>query len=47
MQLLDRVVRPALSDVANEFESQGYQIDRNSIPHVKNTDTYHCLEVTT
>jgi len=38
MQFLDRVVRPALSDVANEFERQGYQIDRHSIPNVGNSN---------
>ena len=33
-QFLERVVRPALNDVANEFERQGYKIDRDSIPHI-------------
>lgn len=33
-QFLDRVVRPALNDVANEFERQGYKIDRDNIPHI-------------
>ncbi len=33
---LDRVVRPALNDVANEFERQGYEIDRDNIPHIDN-----------
>ncbi len=33
-QFLERVVRPALNDVANEFERQGYKIDRDNIPHI-------------
>ena len=36
VQYLDRVVRPALNDVANEFERQGYEIDRDNIPHIDN-----------
>ncbi|WP_296189222.1 MULTISPECIES: choline BCCT transporter BetT [unclassified Psychrobacter] len=34
IQFLDRVVRPALNEVANEFERQGYDIDRDNIPHI-------------
>ena len=34
VQFLDRVVRPALNDVANEFERQGYDIERHNIPHI-------------
>lgn len=34
VQFLDRVVRPALNDVANEFERQGYDIERDNIPHI-------------
>lgn len=33
-QFLERVVRPALNDVANEFERQGHKIDRDNIPHI-------------
>lgn len=34
VQFLERVVRPALDDVANEFERQGYDIERDNIPHI-------------
>ena len=34
VQFLERVVRPALNDVANEFERQGYDIERDNIPHI-------------
>ncbi|WP_367106958.1 choline BCCT transporter BetT [uncultured Psychrobacter sp.] len=36
VQFLDRIVRPALNDVAGEFERQGYKIERDSIPHIDN-----------
>lgn len=34
VQFLQRIVRPALNDVANEFERQGYDIERDNIPHI-------------
>ena len=34
VQFLERIVRPALNDVANEFERQGYDIERDNIPHI-------------
>ncbi|WP_367109494.1 BCCT family transporter [uncultured Psychrobacter sp.] len=34
VQFLDRIVRPALNDVAGEFERQGYEIERDNIPHI-------------
>ena len=34
VQFLERIVRPALDDVANEFERQGYDIERDNIPHI-------------
>ncbi|WP_296175521.1 choline BCCT transporter BetT [Psychrobacter sp. UBA2769] len=34
VQFLERIVRPALNDVANEFERQGYDIERDNTPHI-------------
>lgn len=36
IQFLERVVRPALNEVAHEFERQGYNIERDNVPHIDN-----------
>lgn len=36
IQFLERVVRPALNEVAHEFERQGYDIERDNVPHINN-----------